>query len=125
MRGDVPQVPSIQTEHELKVALDVIDELLDRDELSADEQDYLDVLAVLVERYETAHVPIPPVSGVDVLRFLMEEHGLRQVDLVPIFGSKSIVSEVPSGKRGLSLNHIRRLSRHFHVPADVFLDGDV
>jgi HTH-type transcriptional regulator / antitoxin HigA len=115
----------ILDEGQLEAALDIIDQLLDREELSHDEQDYLEVLSVLVERYEADHVQIPPVSGVEVLRFLMQEHDLKQVDLVPMFGSKSIVSEVLSGKRGLSLNHIRKLSRHFHLPADAFLDGDL
>ena len=65
---------------------------------------------------------MPPVSGVDVLRHLMEENGLRQQDLVPLFGSKSTISEVLSGKRPLALAHITKLSERFGLPADVFID---
>jgi HTH-type transcriptional regulator/antitoxin HigA len=52
----------------------------------------------------------------------MEEHDLRQKDLIPFFGSKSTVSEVLSGQRPLALAHITKLSRHFGLPADVFIE---
>lgn len=107
---------------QLDLAITVIDRLVERDDLAASEQDYLDVLVDLVERYEQEHVVLPRVSSVDVLRHLMEENELQQVDLVALFGSKSIVSEVLSGKRRLSLNHIRKLSAYFGLPADVFID---
>ncbi len=98
--------------------------LLDKGEatLSPAEIMYLDALTDLVETYENAHVVIPPVSGVDVVRFLMEQHDLRQSDLALLFGSQSIVSEVLSGKRRLSISHIRKLAERFHLPADVFID---
>ncbi len=96
--------------------------MTDRDELSRGEQAYLEALSDLVELYEDEHIEMPRVSGVDVLRHLMEEHGLRQKDLVPLFGSKSIVSEVLSGKRPLALAHIVKLSERFGLPADAFID---
>jgi HTH-type transcriptional regulator / antitoxin HigA len=120
----IDQISPIRDAEHLDIAIDVIDSLLDQGELTEAQQDYLDVLATLVKQYEDARYPMPSVSGVQVLRFLMEEHGLRQVDLVPIFGSKSIVSEVLKGKRQLNLRHVRKLSKHFHVPADVFIDDD-
>jgi HTH-type transcriptional regulator/antitoxin HigA len=51
----------------------------------------------------------------------MEENGLTQADLVPLFGTPSVVSEVLSGKRGLALGHIRKLAAHFGVPAEIFI----
>lgn len=108
---------------QLRRAIEVIDMLLDLPELSEAEADYLDVLSDLVERYEQNQAVLPPVSGGAALRHLMEEHNLRQQALVPLFGSKSIVSEVLNGKRSLALRHIQNLSRYFGVPADVFLDG--
>src|SRR5215472_6231283 len=104
--------------------LAVIDSLLDRPERSVAEEEYVRALTDLVETYENAHVSIPPVSGVEALRCLMEEHGLRQADLVPLFGSRSIVSEVLAGKRRLALSHIARLAERFAVPADVFIGHD-
>ena len=113
---------SIRDEAHLDEAISRIDELIDRDELSRGEQAYLEALSDLVELYEDEHIKIPPVSGVDVLRHLMEENGLRQKDLVPLFGSKSTVSEVLSGKRPLALAHIISLSERFGLPADGFID---
>jgi HTH-type transcriptional regulator/antitoxin HigA len=64
---------------------------------------------------------MPPVSGVEALRYLMAENGLTQADLAPLFGSPSIISEVLAGKRRLALAHIARLAGRFGVPADVFI----
>lgn len=86
---------------------------------------YLQALADLIETYENAHVPIPPLSGVELLRFLMDEHGLRQKDLTPLFGTASIASDVLSGKRPLAFSHIKRLSRRFGLPVDAFIDKDM
>jgi HTH-type transcriptional regulator/antitoxin HigA len=55
-----------------------------------------------------------------MLRFLMEQHGLKQKDLVDIFSTPSIVSEVLNGKRELSKEHIRRLSARFHLSPELF-----
>lgn len=118
----VPLIPIRNDEH-LERAIDLVDTLLDRAALSTWEQGYLDVLSDLIARYEREHVELPRVSGIDLVRHLMEEHDLRQADLVPLFGTKSIVSEVLSGKRHFALKHVTNLSRHFGVPADVFLDG--
>jgi HTH-type transcriptional regulator / antitoxin HigA len=112
---------SVRNDAHLDEALAVIDRLLDSPQRTSAEEEYLQALTDLVEIYENAHVAIPPVSGVEVLRFLMEENGLAQADLVPIFGTRSIVSEVLAGKRRLALSHILRLSERFGLPADVFM----
>lgn len=117
----IPSKP-IRTNAHLDEAVAILDRLLDRGELASDERDYLTVLSEFVHRYEAAHVEIPTVRGIAVLRYLMEQNGLTQADLIPEFGAKSTVSEVLSGKRGLSRAHIRRLSERFGLPADVFLD---
>lgn len=112
---------SIRNDEHLDEAITVINKLLDIPDRSEAEEEYLMALTDLVEIYENAHVEIPPVSGVDLLRYLMEENGLTQADLVPDFGTRSIVSEVLSGKRRLALTHIARLAERFGVPADVFI----
>ena len=113
---------SIRDDAHLAEALGAIDRLLERPERSLAEEEYLRALTDLVETYENAHVAIPHVSGVEALRFLMEEIGLTQADLAPLFGARSIVSEVLSGKRHLALSHIARLAERFGVPADVFME---
>ena len=105
----------------LDEAITVINKLLDIPDRSEAEEEYLMALTDLVELYENAHVEIPTVSGLDAMRYLMEENGLTQADLVPDFGTRSIVSEVLAGKRHLALTHIARLAERFGVPADVFI----
>lgn len=112
---------SIRNDAHLEEALTVIDRLLDIPERSPAEEEYLQALTDLVEAYENAHVAIPPVRGVDALRYLIEENGLTQADLAPLFGARSIVSEVLAGKRHLALSHITRLAERFGLPADVFI----
>src|SRR5260370_11674132 len=67
---------------------------------------YLTVLTTLVERWENEHVVIPSLAGVELVKALLEDTGRRHKDLVPIFGTESIVSEVLSGKRALQAKHI-------------------
>lgn len=112
----------IRDDAELDASVTVIDNLLDRSHLTEGEQEYLDMLGQLVEAYESEHVQLPDVRGVDVLRHLMEESDLKQADLVHVFGTKSIVSEVLGGKRRLTVAHIRKLSSRFGLPADAFID---
>jgi HTH-type transcriptional regulator/antitoxin HigA len=73
----------------------------------------------LLEAYDEAHRPLPKGSGVDALRYLMQEHGLAQGDL-PQVGTQSVISEILGGKRQLNVRHIRALAERFGVPAEVF-----
>lgn len=69
--------------------------------------------------YDETRSPLPKASGVEVLCYLMQEHGLTQADL-PEVGAQSVISEILGGKRQLKVRHIRALSERFGVPADVF-----
>jgi HTH-type transcriptional regulator/antitoxin HigA len=114
---------SIEDDTHLSAALAAIDRLIERPSRSVAENVYLAALTDLVETYENAHVALPPVTGVEALRYLMEENGLTQADLAPYFGAPSIISEVLSGKRQLALTHTRRLAAHFGLPVSVFIDA--
>lgn len=120
---DFPLVSMRDGAH-LEAALGVIDRLIEKGKRSAAEEAYLGALTDLVETYEEAHVAIPPTRGVEALRFLMEANGLTRADLVAELGTPSIVSEVLSGKRRLALEHIKRLSARFGLPADVFISRE-
>jgi HTH-type transcriptional regulator / antitoxin HigA len=111
----------IKSEADLDAIQKVIDSLIDKSELSADEREYLSVLGSLVSEYEQKYHPIPDISGVDLLKVLIEEQGLKQKDLLPIFKTESIVSDVLHGKRKLTVGHIKGLAEFFKVPASVFL----
>jgi HTH-type transcriptional regulator/antitoxin HigA len=112
----------IQNDAALDAAIAMINQLLDRPELTDDEDDYLEVLSQLVEKYEDEHLVFPEIRGVQALVHLMEENDLKQSDLAHLFGGKSAISEVLRGNRSLSKNQIARLRDYFGVPADVFID---
>ncbi len=80
----------------------------------------IELLTLLIERYEEEHYTVPEASPADVLRFLLEQHGLKQRDLAADLGGESVVSEVLSGKRKLNASHIEQLSKRFHVSPAVF-----
>jgi len=100
----------------------ILESLLD--EAGADERQpimgLLDIVAGLIENYESKLHPLPPTNGVDTLKFLMEQHGLKQTDLHEI-GSQGVVSEILTGKRELNLRQVRALSERFGVSAATFL----
>lgn len=112
----------ISSEEELIATQKVIDSLIDRGELTPDEQDYLNVLGTLVYEYEQLHYdPIPDLHGVELIKALLLEYNLQPKDLVPIFKTSSIVSEVLSGQRQLTDTEIRQLADFFHMsPVDFF-----
>jgi HTH-type transcriptional regulator / antitoxin HigA len=83
--------------------------------------DELEVLSILVEKYEDEHFPIKSPDPIESIKFRMEQLGLSQSDLVAVIGSKSKVSEVLSGKRSLSVRMIRALHESLKIPADVLI----
>lgn len=80
----------------------------------------VDIVGDLIEDYEAEHHPLPEATGVQVLKFLMEQHGLKQSDL-PEVGSQGVVSEILAGKRALNLRQVRALSKRFGVSAATFV----
>ena len=80
----------------------------------------VDIVADLIDDYESEFQPLPQTNGVDALKFLMEQHDLKQTDLQEI-GSQGVVSEILTGKRELNLRQVRALSERFGVSAATFL----
>jgi HTH-type transcriptional regulator/antitoxin HigA len=90
------------------------------------EGDELEVLLTLVTAYESANHPVPPPSPIEAIRFVMDQKGLNQADLVPYIGSRPRVSEILNGKRNLTLKMIRSLHLKLGIPAEVLIqDGAV
>jgi len=111
----------IRTERENEAYTEILYELDQRSKrLTAAEKELAELLTLLIEDYEEKRYRIPRAKPVDVVRFLTEQHNLLQKDLVGVFGTRSIVSEVLSGKRELNKEHIARLSARFHVSPEVF-----
>ena len=85
------------------------------------EKTLADLLTMLIENFEEQHYALRKATPLENLTELMQAHNLKQRDLVDVFGTPSIVSEVLGGKRHLATSHIRKLSERFHVPAELFL----
>jgi len=88
--------------------------------LTPAEKELAELLTLLIEDFEEKRYRLPRTNPLDVLRFLMDQHGLKQKDLVDVFGTPSIVSEVLSGKRELNKDHIKRLSERFRLSPELF-----
>jgi HTH-type transcriptional regulator / antitoxin HigA len=89
-------------------------------DLAPEERDLADLLTLLIEDFEEKHYQLPKAAPLEVVSFLMDQHGLKQKDLVDVFGTPSIVSEILSGKRDLNKDHIARMSARFHVSPELF-----
>jgi HTH-type transcriptional regulator / antitoxin HigA len=109
----------IKTETEYEAALAEIENLMDLDpDPGTPEADQLELLALLVEDYESKRFEIAPPDAIEAIKFRMEQQGLIQRDLVPYIGSRSRVSEVLNGKRTLTLPMIRALHEGLGIPLE-------
>jgi HTH-type transcriptional regulator/antitoxin HigA len=111
------------TEAEYDKAIVLLNQLIDT--VGEDETHILaglmETLGILIETYENQHYPMPEVSGIDRLIYLMEEHGLKSSSLSNEIGTKNEVLEILNGQRDLNTRQIHALCNRFHVPPDVFL----
>ncbi|TDR53323.1 HTH-type transcriptional regulator/antitoxin HigA [Halomonas ventosae] len=114
---------SPESEHDYDALVAALDELLEL--IGDDEEHPLASLAShmgdLIEEYDDTHRPMPEVRGADMLRHLMQWHGLDQSSL-PEVGTQSVISEILNGKRRLNVRQIKALTQRFGLPADLFLD---
>ena len=111
----------IHTETENARCTAVLEGILRKKNRTAEERRLAELLTLLIEDFEEQQYALPRRAGpVDLLKHLMESNGLRQVDLLEVFGTASVVSEVLNGKRQLSKAHIAKLSQRFHVSPALF-----
>jgi HTH-type transcriptional regulator/antitoxin HigA len=112
----------IQEDAEYHRLLSAVALLMEKPEedLSEEEGRLLELLSLLVEEYEDRVNPLPKTQPHKMLAYLLEEKGMKPSDLWAVL-PKSRVSEILSGKRGISKAQVKQLSELFHVPADVFL----
>jgi HTH-type transcriptional regulator / antitoxin HigA len=111
----------LRSEKELSEAIKVIDSLIIRGDLDSGEQDYLDILTDIVEKYEAHEHPMPPVSESVMLRHLLEARGITQSKLAA--DTKilmSTISEVLNDKRRLTRHQVAVISKYFGVSQSVF-----
>jgi len=80
----------------------------------------IELLTLLIERYEEQQFQLPQASAPEVINFLLDQHSLKQLDIASELGGQSVVSEILSGRRKLNSNHIERLSKRFGVSPAIF-----
>ncbi len=119
-------LPSVITnDQELEQMTEEVDRLMTKGikngDLSPEEDSLLELLSVLIESYEDVHYPIPEVSANDTLKFFMADRGIKQSDLLPVFGSSGITSEVVNGKRSISKAQAKKLAAFFNVSVELFI----
>lgn len=104
-------------------ALEIADTLVGRADLTGDQADYLDVLADIIQKYESRHHPI---SGggmpLETLQHMLDERGMNASDLGRLLGNRALGSAILRGQRQLSKNYIRVLADYFKVSTDLFID---
>lgn len=112
----------VRTEADNENALRAIERLMARGEdLTPEESELLALFVALVEQFEGSRYALPAADPAQVLHELMNARGLRQRDVVELFPSKGVASEVLSGKRAISKTQAKRLGEFFGVSPAVFI----
>lgn len=114
------KIKPIRTEKDYQEALMRLDQLFDAKK-GSQKGDELEILTILIERYEKDHFPIDLPDPIEAIKFRMDQKNLRQKDLARIIGLKSRVSEILNKRRKLSLSMIRKISRSLDIPTEVLV----
>jgi HTH-type transcriptional regulator/antitoxin HigA len=113
-------IKPLKTKKDYKQAMERLEKIFDA-KPGTTQGDELDILGILIEKYESNHFPIDFPDPIEAIKFRMEQMGYNQKDLVNVIGFKSRVSEIMSKKRKLSLEMIRKLNSSLNIPTDVLI----
>lgn len=114
---------TIRTEEEYDAVAEEVEEISFKDAVSPEEREYLNLLHLLLAAYDEAHPPYgKTATHAEILAHVLEHRGMKQADLIPVVGSSAYVSQILSGKRGISRNMAKRLGEFFGLEASVFLN---
>jgi HTH-type transcriptional regulator/antitoxin HigA len=128
MTGSMPQkfepmmIKPVKTKKDYQAAMQRLAAIFDS-RPGTPEGDELEVLSILIEKYENEHFPIGMPDPIEAIRFRMEQLGYSQADLAKVVGLKSRVSEILNRKRKLTLNMIRQLHQSLNIPTDVLIQS--
>ncbi|TRU45710.1 MAG: transcriptional regulator [Microcystis aeruginosa Ma_QC_Ch_20071001_S25] len=110
----------IHNEEDLEMMQEVINRLLDKPQLTAEEREYLNVLGALIYEYEENQEPIPDIYGLELLKFILEERNIQKQDLLSIFESKSTLDDILDGLQELTPIYIQKLANFLNISPDLF-----
>jgi HTH-type transcriptional regulator/antitoxin HigA len=118
----------VKTEQEYNQACERIYTLMNSQENAIEPDsvkgEEIELLSLLVEKYEKEHYPVEAPNPIEAIKFRMEQMNLKQVDVAPLFGGKTRVSEVLNAKRPLTLKMITLLNRYLGIPLESLVDGN-
>lgn len=113
-------IKPIKTERDYQESLKRLEVIFDA-AADSPEGDELEILSILIARYEAQHFPIEKPDPIEAITFRMEQLDMKQSDLAEVLGYKSRVSEILNRKRKLSLDMIRKISASLDIPSDVLI----
>jgi len=114
------KITPIKTEKDYQKALERLELVFDAKK-GTEKGDELEILSILIDKYENEKFPIEMPDPIEAIKFRMEQMGMKQKDLVKLVGFKSRVSEIMNRKRKLTLDMIRKLNTALHIPTDVLV----
>ncbi len=114
------EIKPIRSEEDYQAALERLEPIFDA-KRGTPEGDELEVLSILIDKYENDHFPIGLPDPIEAIKFRMEQMDMKPKDLAEVLGFKSRVSEILNRKRKLSLEMIRKLNTSLHIPTEVLV----
>ena len=115
-------IKPIKTKKDYQAAMNRLETIFDA-KPGTPERDELEVLGILIEKYEQEHYPIEYPDPIEAIKFRMEQMGYSQSDLAKVVGLKSRASEILNKKRKLTLEMIRQLHQSLGIPTDVLIQS--
>jgi|TARA_R110000796_G_C14358165_1_gene412472 HTH-type transcriptional regulator/antitoxin HigA len=113
-------IAPIRNEKDYQKALERLEEIFDSKK-GTEQGDELEILSILIDRFENENFPIGMPDPIEAIKFRMEQMGMKQKDLAEVVGFKSRVSEILNKKRKLTLDMIRKLNTTLHIPTEVLI----
>lgn len=118
------QVRILHTDRDYQRALARLSRLMDQDpEPGSATGDEMELLGLVIAHYERKQFPMEKADPIEVIKFMLEQKGLKKKDLIPFIGSASRVTEVLNGTRDLNLGMIRRLSEGMGIPVELLVQA--
>lgn len=114
------KIAPIRNEQDYEIALERLEKIFDAKK-ETEQGDELEILSILIDRYENEHFPIEMPDPIEAIKFRMEQMGLKQKDLAKLVGFSSRVSEILNKKRKLTFEMIRNISLKLNIPTEVLI----
>ena len=116
------RIKPIKTNNDYEKALEKLENIFDA-KMGTKEGDKLEILTILIEKYEKENFPIDMPDPIEAIKFRMEQLGMKPKDLAEIVGFKSRVSEILNRKRKLTIDMIRNLNQKLNIPSEVLIQN--